>query len=737
MEQGFGSDSVPAPGSVDKSRVLTVRPLRCLVPIFPSPSSSSSPQGGPFMCIPPNGPFPPGISPFYPFSETQRTDEQNPQAPFGVTNQAMHSGFNNAIASPVPINSFRTPDAQAVTNSTHYSGAANGVTGSGRRSTRSRAAGVQSDVAVINEDGYSDSQNQSDQYLSSFSMHVIDAEDNSKSGKRRGNYQKRTRSGADIIASPVVDVDSVANSFLASLSPAVLDALRQTDGDKESVRIILIIFNLLRRRITQIEDGKDTTPGITRRPDLRAGTILMNKGFRANIKKRVGAVPGIEIGDIFFFRMELCLVGLHAPSMAGIDYMTLKVSQDDEPVAVSIVSSGGYEDNVEDGDVLIYSGQGGNIYRKDKDVMFRDQKLERGNLALEKSLRRGNEVRVIRGVKDVAHPTGKVYVYDGLYKIQQSWIEKGKSGINIFKYKLVRLPGQPEAFLMWKSIQQWRDGLASRVGLILPDLTSGAENLPVSLVNDVDDEKGPAHFTYFPSLKYLKPFNSPQTSLSCTCRGGCQPGDLNCPCIQTNGVLPYSTLGVLLSSKSLIYECGPSCLCPPNCRNRMSQAGLKVRLEVFKTKDKGWGLRSWDPIRAEAFICEYAGEAIDKSTGEEFESENEEYIFDATSISEPLPLIHGNLNESQKMPFPLVISAQNGGNVARFMNHSCIPNVHWQPVLRQTNGGSYLHIAFFAIVHIPPMKELTYDYGSVRSSNAEQRRKKCLCGSLKCQGHFP
>lgn len=66
------------------------------------------------------------------------------------------------------------------------------------------------------------------------------------------------------------------------------------------------------------------------------------------------------MGAIFFVRMELCLIGLHAPIMAGIDYMGLKVSQEEEAVALSIVSSVGYED-MEDGEVLIYSGQGGSI----------------------------------------------------------------------------------------------------------------------------------------------------------------------------------------------------------------------------------------------------------------------------------------------------------------------------------------------------------------------------------------
>ncbi|KAH7856073.1 hypothetical protein Vadar_032424 [Vaccinium darrowii] len=109
------------------------------------------------------------------------------------------------------------------------------------------------------------------------------------------------------------------------------------------------------------------------------------------------------------------------------------------------------------------------------------------------------------------------------------------------------------------------------------------ERLPVSLVNDVDYEKGPAHFTYFPTLTYPKPVDSAQpSSFSCTCHDGCHSGDLNCPCTRKNGgVLPYTSLGVLLSFKTLIYVCCPSCLCPSNCRNWMSQAGLKVRFVVL------------------------------------------------------------------------------------------------------------------------------------------------------------
>lgn len=273
--------------------------------------------------------------------------------------------------------------------------------------------------------------------------------------------------------------------------------------------------------------------------------------------------------------------------------------------------------------------------------------------------------------------------------------------------------------------------MAARPGLIIPDLTSGAETQPVALVNDVDGEKGPAHFSYVASLKYSQPFPASKPFSGCHCLGGCQPGDSTCPCSQRNdNLMPYSSTGVLLTTKPVIYECGQTCQSPPNCRNRISQAGLKLRMEIFKTKNRGWGLRSWDPIRSGSFICEYAGDVVKV----DFENANDDnYIFDASRYYEPLERDHDSTS-LKKSPYPLVISAKSNGNVSRFMNHSCSPNVFWHPVLRESNNGVCLHVAFFAIRHIPPMQELVYDYGV--PARAESGKKKCLCGSEKCRGHF-
>ncbi|GJM92796.1 hypothetical protein PR202_ga09296 [Eleusine coracana subsp. coracana] len=274
---------------------------------------------------------------------------------------------------------------------------------------------------------------------------------------------------------------SVPGNELAFLPPS---------GDpREIVDAVLMTFEALRRRHLQLDETQHTS----KRADLKAGAILMANDLRANTGRRIGFVPGVEVGDIFYFRMELCIVGLHAPSMGGIDYMTTKFGDEDDSVAICIVAAGGYDNNDDDTDVLVYSGSGGNGKNSEE---RQDQKLERGNLALERSLSRKNVIRVVRGYKDPGCLTGKVYMYDGIYRIHESWKERTKTGIICFKYKLLREPGQPDGFAIWKMTQKWVENPTTRGSVLHPDLSSGTENLPVVLVNDVDNEKRPGYFTY-------------------------------------------------------------------------------------------------------------------------------------------------------------------------------------------------------------------------------------------------
>ena len=60
--------------------------------------------------------------------------------------------------------------------------------------------------------------------------------------------------------------------------------------------------------------------------------------------------------------------------------------------------SGGYEDDMDSRDVLIYTGQGGNNY-SGNEKQTEDQKLERRNLALKNRIDWKIPVRVIRGFR--------------------------------------------------------------------------------------------------------------------------------------------------------------------------------------------------------------------------------------------------------------------------------------------------------------------------------------------------
>uniref|UniRef100_A0A453G1Z0 Histone-lysine N-methyltransferase, H3 lysine-9 specific SUVH1 n=1 Tax=Aegilops tauschii subsp. strangulata TaxID=200361 RepID=A0A453G1Z0_AEGTS len=420
-------------------------------------------------------------------------------------------------------------------------------------------------------------------------------------GKRKRGQPKRVPDSSVTPSSHSEDVDSGDTSKRGRPRKIDTSLLHlpslSSDDPREYADNVLFMFDALRRRLIQLDEAKQVAK---QQHNLKAGSIMMNAELRVNKSKKIGEVPGVEVGDMFYFRIEMCLVGLNSQSMAGIDYMSAKFGKEEDPVAISVVAAGVYENTEDDPDVLVYTGHG--MSGKD------DQKLERGNLALERSLYRGNPIRVVRTVRDLTCSTGKIYIYDGLYKIREAWVEKGKSGFNVFKHKLLREPGQPDGIAVWKKTEKWRENPSSRDRVILNDISYGVESKPVCLVNEVDDEKGPSHFIYTTKLNYMNSLSSMRKMQGCKCISVCLPGDNDCSCTHQNaGDLPYSASGTLVSRMPMLYECNDSCTCVHDCRNRVVQQGIQIHFEVFKTGDRGWGLRSWDPIRAGTFICEYAG----------------------------------------------------------------------------------------------------------------------------------
>ncbi|CAH2046093.1 unnamed protein product [Thlaspi arvense] len=200
-----------------------------------------------------------------------------------------------------------------------------------------------------------------------------------------------------------------------------------------TLRLFKLVFKELERDKATRRGESKTVMG---RIDHETRTILMREGIQVNGVKMIGAVPGIEVGDVFQYKSELYLIGLHFDIMGGIDYL----SRGDLKLATSIVSSegNGYMDRF-DSDVMIYSGQGGNVTSKDR-KLIEDQKLVTGNLALANSMREKTPVRVIRGTKRLDQ-RGKCYVYVGLYLVEDYWQERGFVGNVLFKFKLRRISG--------------------------------------------------------------------------------------------------------------------------------------------------------------------------------------------------------------------------------------------------------------------------------------------------------
>lgn len=145
-----------------------------------------------------------------------------------------------------------------------------------------------------------------------------------------------------------------------------------------------------------------------------------------------GHVPHYPEGSHFETRAALSEAGLHRPTVAGI-------SGSEKEGADSIVLSGGYEDDQDLGNVIVYTGHGGRDQQTGRQIS--DQLFTRGNRALALSSLNGLPVRVVRGSK---HPSpyspADGYRYDGLFLVDDYWQDTGRSGFLVWRYRLIKIP---------------------------------------------------------------------------------------------------------------------------------------------------------------------------------------------------------------------------------------------------------------------------------------------------------
>ncbi|UJR09493.1 hypothetical protein I4U23_013731 [Adineta vaga] len=364
------------------------------------------------------------------------------------------------------------------------------------------------------------------------------------------------------------------------------------------------------------------------------------------------------------------------------------------------------------------------------------------------------------------------------------------------------------------------------------DISNGQENIPISVVNEVDKEPGkieePSAFTYrverTPVTGVNMVINEP-TMTCCTCTDGCR-NRAKCACwLRT---LKYAELigdeqvkAMKAKHKSQteilnqlgyrfrrlnknvpggIYECNSRCSCNTyTCSNRVVQNGIIAQLQLFKTVGRGWGVRTLHDLPVGTFISVYSGEIFTseqadergKLLGDEYQADldffeninndseeeptvsnlevdDEEVDGDDTSPSSTesinTRLRNANLqsrarellnkkdakkssksasddNDNSTLNRTLLpdydgvvytLDAKLIGNIGRYFNHSCSPNIAVQNVFVDTHDIHFPWIGFFATKTIRSGAELCWDYNYTVGEIAG-RRMDCNCGSAECR----
>ena len=160
---------------------------------------------------------------------------------------------------------------------------------------------------------------------------------------------------------------------------------------------------------------------------------------RSKSQAAAGSEPSTYTADVLFAsRKDLFEAGLHNSYQRGIG--TAK----DGTNTMSIVLSGGYVDDEDLGDVIIYTGEGGRDPSTGAQVA--DQEITGGNKRLIAAFEEGAPVYVTRGSRHLSdYSPSSGYAFAGRYFIVEHWIEPGRDGFKIIRFKLVSEQAQAKA----------------------------------------------------------------------------------------------------------------------------------------------------------------------------------------------------------------------------------------------------------------------------------------------------
>uniref|UniRef100_A0A1I7TLP1 SET domain-containing protein n=1 Tax=Caenorhabditis tropicalis TaxID=1561998 RepID=A0A1I7TLP1_9PELO len=188
--------------------------------------------------------------------------------------------------------------------------------------------------------------------------------------------------------------------------------------------------------------------------------------------------------------------------------------------------------------------------------------------------------------------------------------------------------------------------------------------------------------------------------------------------------------------KRIVVECSDECGCSSECPRRNLQRGQQIPLIIYHEGRAGFGVRAGAPIKGGQFICEYVGEGYykDLDCGEEEKAPVDSGEDIAASDKDT-----SYESDFQTMDQRLIICASKIGNVARFLNHRCDPNVVFIETYSRELEADVLipRISVYALKDISFGEPLCLCYYDLTDAKSEVGGIKCECGSLNCIEWLP
>eukprot|EP00474_Spongospora_subterranea_P009971 CRZ10429.1 hypothetical protein [Spongospora subterranea] len=249
---------------------------------------------------------------------------------------------------------------------------------------------------------------------------------------------------------------------------------------------------------------------------------------------------------------------------------------------------------------------------------------------------------------------------------------------------------------------------------------------PAAKLDNIVQERSPR---YIPIHRNIFTDSAPEPDsealYGCHCPDGvCSP--TTCACVLEGG-RTYSPDGSLnYNGIGHVVECNHKCACDPKtCRNRVIQKAVKgptpYPLQIVSTPRCGFGVRAVEPIPAGKFVGEYLGQIISESEAQRLQKE----------VYFPLGLNY-IWTDSFELPngeSAFSIDASTHGNICRFVNHSCDPNLFSCRIERRYRDPRVPQVVFFTRRAIKAAEELTLDY----NFDATKKEEECKCGAKKCR----